>query len=222
MTEIINIFIKNKGLSMKLSSFIQSSSRKIFYWRTILILAIIGITPSITWAVDLVTTGTTLVLANQVQDAFESGQYAFVLIVLLMVGLQIAKSLGGRRCPTLKKHAAPYSAGIGALIGGSAANITGSDPMMGALGGLMAGNAASGLYSTLKPILLSIGNLGVLLPIVGIGGSLIYALYKALIKSPTEKRRENLESLKSAMNKMHEDQPSTKELEAWISKHISQ
>lgn len=94
-----------------------------------------------------------MALAAAVQKAFESSQYAFIAVIGLMLSIQLVKALTARRSDHMKRNAHRYAAGGGALMGGAMSQYTGSDPVAGAVGGMMVGNAASGLYSTVvKPL----------------------------------------------------------------------
>ncbi len=94
-----------------------------------------------------------LALAAAVQKAVENGQYAFVAVIVLMFGLQVAKIVFGRRSKSVRRNAAQYSAIGGTAVGAAMTSLTGGDPVEGAVGGLMVGNAASGLYSSIaKPL----------------------------------------------------------------------
>lgn len=96
--------------------------------------------------------GVSLALATAIQKAVESGNYVFVAVIALMFGLQVLKVIFGQRSSSIRQNAAQYSALGGAAIGSAMTSVTGGDPVEGAVGGLLVGNAASGLYSTLKPI----------------------------------------------------------------------
>lgn len=93
-----------------------------------------------------------LAIATAVQKAVESGNYVFVAVVVLMLGLQALKIIYSSKSSSLRRNAAQYSAMGGATMGVAGAMMTGGDPAQGAVGGLLVGNAASGLYSTLKPV----------------------------------------------------------------------
>lgn len=94
-----------------------------------------------------------IALATKVQQAVESKNYVFVAVIAMTFLLQLAKVFCGSKFPSLKKNAAQYSAFGGAGIGAATSALTGGDAMQGAVGGMLVGNAASGLYSSiLKPI----------------------------------------------------------------------
>jgi len=80
-------------------------------------------------------------LAESVQMSVDEGRWAYLAVISIFLIIQFAK-----KSEHVKKNAPRYSAGAGAAIG----SILSDDPAQGALGGLMVGNAASGLFSLLK------------------------------------------------------------------------
>lgn len=80
-------------------------------------------------------------LADSVQDAVEAGRWAYLAVISVFIMIQLAK-----KSDHIKKNASRYSAGLGAVTGA----VLSDDPVQGAMGGLMVGNAASGLFSLLK------------------------------------------------------------------------
>jgi hypothetical protein len=142
-------------------------------------------------------------LAQGVQNAVEGGKWAYLAVISIFVLIQLMK-----KNSHVKKNASRYSAGAGATVGA----ILGADPVSGAVGGLMVGNAASGLYSLLKPI---------------IGGDFLKALMVAvkmtnrvygLIKA--KEKKEILADFDKAIDSTKGENPSTKELEEWFKKNI--
>lgn len=202
------------------------------YYRILLLFLIIFLGCSEwAWAFDLdmgpggITS--TLALATAVQKAVEAKNFTFLAVIILMFGIQILKSFSKNKMPHMKRNAAQYSAMGGAAIGAAGSAAMGSDPVHGATGGFMVGNAASGLYSTLKrPVmwlwdLLTSGLvLKYLLPIAG-GLGLTFALYKGLKRSPREKRKKILTDLDKAILKIKDkENPTTRELEKWFSENL--
>jgi len=89
-------------------------------------------------------------LLTQLQPAFESNNYAVVALVILMSLTWAVKRFGLKKDGS-NDHVLPWvSAGLGSILGTSTSLATGiMDPVSGALGGLMLGNAASGAYDML-------------------------------------------------------------------------
>lgn len=136
-------------------------------------------------------------LAEGVQGAVEEGKWAYLAVISIFILMQVAK-----RWSHIKKHAPQYSAGFGALTGA----VLSDEPMNGALGGAMVGNAASGLYSLLKPIMG--GNIWLILKVVAEG----------IKKFQRWDQKKALEDFDTAVKKA-ENEDSTKELEEWMGKN---
>lgn len=163
-----------------------------------------------------------LILATAVQKAVDSGQYVFAAVVVLMLCMELVKAFSGKKREHLRKHASKYVAGAGAVTGGLAAKASGADPVIGSVGGMMMGNAASGLYSSVfKPLIKNLPSwvsaLPYLLPVLIPMGAVILG---KLSKTSREKRRELLSDFDQAMKKAKSDEPSTKDLEKWISENL--
>lgn len=168
-----------------------------------------------------------IALATAVQKGVESRNYVFVAVLGLMFGLEILKIFMGSKYPSFKRNAAQYSAVSGVVVGSVGSSLAGGDPVSGALGGMMVGNAASGLYSSilkpvggyLKQMVNYLAQTYFPLVIAAIGAA--YVLYRSLKKSPREERKEILSDFDAAMEKVKDkENPSTKELESWLKKHF--
>lgn len=93
-----------------------------------------------------------IALATSVQKAVDNGNYIFMAVIVLMLLIEALKAIFYKR-PHMKKYAPQAAALGGGVMGGTFSAMTGGDPLQGAVGGILAGNAASGLYSSaLKPL----------------------------------------------------------------------
>jgi hypothetical protein len=170
------------------------------------------------WALDVLQTGAMIKFASSIQEAIDKGNYVFVGVIVLMLVIQFLKATCGRKFPSVKKHAAQYSALGGALAGGAVAQSVNADPIAGAVGGLITGNAASGLYSSfVKPLLSGLGNV---FPAAMLAVPVFGLVYKAVAKSKNEKRKEVTESFNKAIEQVNSDNPNTKDLEKWFAKNL--
>lgn len=138
-------------------------------------------------------------LAEGVQQAVENGKWVYLGVIFIFVMIQLAK-----KSNHIKKNATRYSAGAGAVAGAVLSN----DPVNGAVGGMLMGNAASGLYSLLKPI---------------IYGDFIKALLIALkltnwvySKAKEKKDKEVVKEFEKALESTKGEKANTRELEEWF------
>lgn len=142
-------------------------------------------------------------VAEGVQKAVDGGKWAYLAVIGLFVVIQVLK-----RSQHIKRNATQYAAGAGAAAGAVLSN----DPVSGAVGGLMVGNAASGLYSLLKPIIQ-----GELLAAILAAFKMASFLYKRVDKKT---RKEKIKEFDKAVEKTKGENPSTKDLEEWFKKNI--
>lgn len=161
----------------------------------------------------------TLTLAKAIQDGVEGQNYVYLAVIIFMFGMQAVKMLGASKVPSLKKHTASYSTAGGASVGAVMSNIAGSDPVQGAIGGAMVGNASSGLYSTVKSLFT--GPLSYIPLLFTVGAPAALLVMQALKKTPQEKRKELMTDFDSAMKKAKKKKGrSTKDLEKWFSENL--
>lgn len=142
-------------------------------------------------------------LAEGVQAAVDSGKWAYLAVISVFIFIQLAK-----RSDHVKKNATRYSAGLGAATGA----VLSPDPVSGAVGGLLVGNAASGLYSLLKPV---------------ITGDLLKALLLALKltglvygKAKEKKDKQVVKDFEKAIEKTKGEEPTTEDLEKWFKENL--
>lgn len=142
-------------------------------------------------------------VAQAVQNAVDGGKWAYLAVISVFVVIQVMK-----RSQHIKKNATQYAAGAGAATGA----VLSDDPVSGAVGGLMVGNAASGLYSLLKPVIQ--GDLLKALLVAIRLTSVVYGKIKA------KNKKEVLADFDKAIEKTKGENPSTQELEEWFKKNI--
>ncbi len=192
------------------------------------ILSLLVTLPTLSHAQGLVELAGAVTFATSVQKAVENGQYVFVAVIALLFLMQIAKAFFSYRYKSVRHNASQYSAATGTVVGGLAAHLTGSDPVSGSLGGMLAGNAASGLYSSLvKPLSRFVfpkilgGTLWYLPLILIFGVAAYFGIVKIVRKSPRQKRQTMLLDFDKAMAKVKDkENPSTLELEKWLTKQL--
>jgi hypothetical protein len=154
-------------------------------------------------------------LAHMVQESVDSGKWAYLAVLSVFVMIEVNKRWLASKLPSVKKNAAQYSAGLGALTGA----VLSDDKASGAIGGMLVGNAASGLYSSLlKPIsqFLRFDVAGFLTLLLGLAG----AVHKSVSKKSAQEKQKVIDEFHEAMKLTKGEEPSTKELEKWMSKHL--
>ena len=87
-----------------------------------------------------------LALIPTLQEAVEQQNWAMVVVISLMSLTWLIKRFLLAKDGSQKDLLPAVSAGLGTVLGTAVA----PDPVMGAMGGLMLGNAASGMYDVLK------------------------------------------------------------------------
>jgi hypothetical protein len=174
-----------------------------------------------------------LKLAESIQSAVEKQQYVFLAVMGIIFGVQLLKIILASRYPSIKDNAGHYAALGGAAVGVGMSLVTNGDPIQGATGGFLVGNAASGMYSSVvgpgKRILqyvyggvknLFIGKLAVI-PAVILGIiAIIIVFMKVFSRTPRDKRKIILNDFDQAMEKSKGDNPSTKDLEQWFTQNL--
>lgn len=155
-------------------------------------------------------------IADAVQKAVDQGAWAFLAVIAIYVFIEANKATLGQKMPSVKRNAAQISAGVGALGGA----VLAEDPVNGALGGLIIGNAASGFYASfMKPLMAVFGaKVGAT---VWLALKMFFLAREGMKNTSQEEKKETLKELDEALKKAKDkERPSTKELEKWFSKHV--
>lgn len=91
-------------------------------------------------------------MSEMMSAAMQSQDKIYMGIIAIFVLMQLFKKTAEKKVPGVRKAAPQITAGASSTVGALIASQMGQSPSEGAVAGLLMGNAASGMYDTLKPL----------------------------------------------------------------------